>query len=146
MKKINILYWVVTVIFTTFILLSAIPDVQRAPDAEAIITHLGYPLYLLPFLGVAKILGVISVLLPILRELKEWAYAGIAIDLVGAFYSHMSVGDPASLWIFSVVGMVLLTTSYFLFRRKLDVARATAAGGGDSQGSGPNGTAFPILT
>ena len=57
--------------------------------------HLGYPTYLLPFVGTAKILGVAAVLFPGFGRVKEWAYAGLVFDLTGALHSHLSVGDPA---------------------------------------------------
>ncbi|MEP6848146.1 MAG: DoxX family protein [Acidobacteriota bacterium] len=103
--------------FAAFILLSAIPDVLRAKDAVDFIVHLGYPVYLLPFLGLAKILGSLTVVLPRFPRLKEWAYAGIVFDLIGALYSHLSVGDPASFWIFPVVGLTLAAGSYTFWRR-----------------------------
>ena len=78
--------------------------------------HLGYPVYLLRFIGTAKVLGVAAVLVPGLPRLREWAYAGLVLDLTGALYSHLSVGDPASIWIFAVFGLVLVTGSYLLQR------------------------------
>lgn len=118
MKKITIFYWIATVLFAALMTLSAIPDVMRSPEAAEFFRHLGYPAYLLPFLGVAKLLGVVAVLYPGFPRLKEWAYAGLAFDLVGAFYSHISVGDPVNFWIFSVIGLVLLFSSYFLYHKK----------------------------
>jgi hypothetical protein len=118
MKKVTILYWVFTCIFSAFMVLTAIPDILLSKGAIDVFARLGYPTYLLPFLGTAKILGVIVVLSPGFRKLKEWAYAGIAIDLVGAFYSHLSVGDPSSVWGFSVIGMALLAGSYLLYGKK----------------------------
>jgi LPXTG-motif cell wall-anchored protein len=118
MKGINILYWTFTVLLTVFMLLGAIPDLLRIPDAVSWLTHLGYPAYLLPFLGFAKVLGLTAILFPRLPRLKEWAFAGLAFDLIGALYSHLSVGDAASSWIFPVIGIVLLIGSYVLFRRK----------------------------
>jgi hypothetical protein len=61
-------------------------------------------------------LGVAAVLVPGLPRLREWAYAGLVFDLTGALYSHLSVGDPASIWIFAVFGLVLVTGSYLLQR------------------------------
>ena len=111
----KIAYWIVTVLMTTFITLSAVPDVLMVDGAVEIFQHLGYPGYLLPFIGVAKLLAVIAVLVPRLPRLKEWAYAGLVIDLVGAFYSHMAVGDPVSLWAPAVVALALVVGSYFLY-------------------------------
>jgi hypothetical protein len=83
----------------------------------AFFMHLGYPAYLLPFLGVAKTLGVLAVVVPGFPRLREWAYAGLTFDLSGALYSHLSVGDPASTWMFPVIGLLLVTASYSLYRQ-----------------------------
>ena len=118
MRKIKILSWIVTGLMAAFMLMASIPDVLVIPDAVAVFTHLGYPPYLLPFIGIAKILAVITVLVPGFPRLKEWAYAGLVFDLVGALYSHLSVGDPPSSWIFPIVGLLLVVGSYLLYRKK----------------------------
>ena len=90
MKKINIIYWVSTGLFAAFMLLGSIPDVIQHPQAvEMVVKHLGYPAYFLPYLGVAKLLGVAAILYPGLPRLKEWAYAVLHCDLVSAMYSAM---------------------------------------------------------
>jgi hypothetical protein len=109
----TISYWMVTGLMAAFMILSAIPDVARSEVAVTAFTHLGYPIYLLPFIGIAKIAGVAVVLLPSMGRVKEWAYAGLTFDLTGALYSHLSVGDPAGVWIFAVIGLILVTGSYF---------------------------------
>ena len=81
-----------------FMLMASIPDVLRLSLAVEVFTHLGYPTYLLPFLGPAKILSVTAVLVPGFPRLREWAYAGLVFNLVGAWYSHMSVSDPPGAW------------------------------------------------
>jgi|SRR6185436_2298512 len=118
MRKISVVYWVFTSCAGAFMLLGAIPDVLQVPGALALIAHLGYPGYLLPFLGVAKLLGVAAVVVPRLPKVKEWAYAGLIFDLVGAFYSHFSIGDGPGILIFPIVGLVLVTGSYFFYQRK----------------------------
>ena len=118
MNKSKIFYWLFTVLLAGLMGLAAVPDILRVPEAQAIFEHLGYPAYLLPFLGVAKLLAVITILVPGFARLKEWAYAGIVIDLTGALYSHLSVGDPLSTWIFPVIGLVLSAGSYAFFRSR----------------------------
>ena len=54
--------------------------------------QLGYPLYIIPLIGVTHILGGVGLLLPNVPRLTEWAYAGLAIDLSLAFYSHLNSG------------------------------------------------------
>jgi hypothetical protein len=118
MKTTKILYWIVTGLMAAFMLMASIPDVLQIPDAVAVFNHLGYPKYLLPFIGVAKILAVITILIPGFLRLKEWAYAGLVFDLIGALYSHLSVGDPPSNWIFPIVGLLLVFGSYVFYRRR----------------------------
>src|SRR4051812_4888129 len=95
MKKIKILYWTFTVLFAAAMIFSAIPDVQNTPEVIAFMTtKLGYPMYFAPFIGVAKLLGSIAILVPGFARVKEWAYAGLLFDLVGATYSLYASGEP----------------------------------------------------
>jgi uncharacterized membrane protein YphA (DoxX/SURF4 family) len=110
--------WAVTALMAALMLLSAVPDVLRVPGAMTVFRHLGYPPYLLLFLGTAKILGVAAVLAPGLPRLKEWAFAGLTFDLTGALYSHVSVGDPASVWTPAAIGLVLMAGSYVAYRTR----------------------------
>ena len=59
------------------------------------IMRLGYPSYIIPALGLGKVLAILAILWPGLPRLKEWAYAGIFFNMVGAFVSHVAVKDPA---------------------------------------------------
>ena len=108
--------WAVTGLMAALMLLSAVPDVLRVPEAMTVFTHLGYPPYLLLFLGTAKILGVAAVLTPGVPRLKEWAFAGLTFDLTGALYSHLSVGDPPGAWLPAFIGLFLVSGSYVAYR------------------------------
>jgi hypothetical protein len=89
-------------------------DLTGAPSMAQHVTALGYPDYLQHFLGVAKLLGAAVILLPRVRRLKEWAYAGMTFDLVGASYSHVAHHDASSELFLPVALLALLATSYFL--------------------------------
>lgn len=118
MKKTKIAYWIFTILIGAFMLFSAIPDIIVVPQAIDIVTkHLGYPVYFIRFIGVAKLLGVVAILIPGFPRLKEWAYAGLAYDLIGAIYSSSSVGDPASAWIFIILPLAVLFCSYFFYHK-----------------------------
>jgi uncharacterized membrane protein YphA (DoxX/SURF4 family) len=119
MKKTKIIYWIFTGPFAAFMLFSAIPDAMSTQEAKDFMTHLGYPLYIIPFLGVAKILGVIAILIPGFPRIKEWAYAGLAFDLIGATYSVISLGDPGYGWTFMFLPLIFLTGSYVFYHKKL---------------------------
>ena len=110
--------WVVTALMAALMVVSAVPDVLRIPGALAVFRHLGYPPYLLVFLGTAKMLGVAAVLTPGAPRLKEWAFAGLTFDLTGALYSHLSVGDPANVWMPAAIGLALMAGSYVAYRTR----------------------------
>jgi uncharacterized membrane protein len=75
MNKINILYWTFTGIFAAFMIFSSISNVLlQQPAVDLIHTQLGYPLYFISFIGIAKIVGAIVLLIPGLNRIKEWAY------------------------------------------------------------------------
>ena len=118
MKAHTLIGWIVTGLMATLMLLAAVPDVLRLPDAVSVFEHLGYPPYLLVFLGTAKMLGIAAVLVPGVPRLKEWAFAGLTFDLAGALYSHVSVGDPPSVWIPAAVGLALMAGSYAAYRMR----------------------------
>jgi uncharacterized membrane protein len=77
---------------------------------------LGYPLYIIPLIGVTHILGGVGLLIPSVPRLTEWVYAGLTIDLLLAAYSHLSAsGDPLHA-LDPVVVMAFLFASYVLRR------------------------------
>ena len=108
--------WIVTGLMAALLLLSALPDVFRSPGALTVFAHLGYPPYLLVFLGTAKLLGVLAVLFRRLPRLTEWAFAGLTFDVTGALYSHLSVGDPPSAWAPAAIALTLVGGSYVAYR------------------------------
>jgi len=123
MKKTKIIYWIFTIIFAGFMLFSSIPDIMKNPSAvDLITTHLGYPSYFIVFLGVAKLLGSIAILVPGFPRIKEWAYAGLTFDLIAGLVSFIAVGDPISKWAFMVVFLILPAGSYIFYHKKLKEA------------------------
>ncbi|TDG00521.1 DoxX family protein [Paenibacillus piri] len=122
MKKVNVLYWIFTGLVAVMMGVGTIPNILSVPDAVALFDHLGYPAYLLPFLGVAKLLGVIAILVPGFPRIKEWAYAGLAYDLAGAMYSSIAVGDPVIGWIFLLIGFGLIAGSYIYHHKRQKAA------------------------
>ena len=116
MRKNKIIFWAVTGLFALFMGSGSIPDILMVDDAKKICEHLGYPIYLMPFLGVAKALGAITILIPKFDRLKEWAYAGLCFDLIGATYSIIRV-DGLGNTLIPVIGILLLTISYIFLGR-----------------------------
>ena len=119
MKNIKILYWIFTIIFAIMMFGSAIPDVLSNEIAvKGMHIHLGYPLYFIPFIGVAKVLGVIAILIPGYPKIKEWAYAGLFFDLIGATYSIIANGGNAGQWGFMVMPLALGALSYLYYHKR----------------------------
>lgn len=119
MKKTNILYWVFTGLFAALMLFSALPDVFSEEAAVKVMHEdLGYPLYFIPFIGIVKVLGVIAILVPGYPRIKEWAYAGLCFDLLGATYSIIASGQSNSA-LFMVLPLSLACLSYTFYHRRL---------------------------
>ena len=97
-------YWVTTAAIALETLAGGVTDLVHGgtmlvtgQPVVQIVTHLGYPVYLLTILGVWKLLGGITLLVPGFPRLKEWAYAGIFFELTGALASVIvRGGDPWS--------------------------------------------------
>lgn len=107
-------YWVLTGLLCLPMGLGGVMDIVQPEEVLEVIRRLGYPAYFMTMLGVAKILGVVALLAPGLRRVKEWAYAGFTFDLIGAVISHMAVGDPIADSVMPAGLLVVLAGSYVL--------------------------------
>ena len=107
-------YWAVTALFCLAMAASGTMNLLRVEQMRESITALGYPEYLMTILGVAKILGVIALLIPGAPLLKEWAYAGFTFNLLGASASHALVRDPIAEAIVPLVVLGIAAASYLL--------------------------------
>jgi uncharacterized membrane protein YphA (DoxX/SURF4 family) len=114
MKTRNIGYWVATGLVAAAFGMGGVMDILQPPDVVAGMAHLGYPMHFATLLGVWKILGTIAVLVPGFARAKEWAYAGMFIDLTGAAVAHASVGDPAGNVLTPMLILAVLAASYVL--------------------------------
>ncbi|MEP6749858.1 MAG: DoxX family protein [Bacteroidota bacterium] len=121
MKKINIFYWIFTGLYAAFIILSSIPGIMSAPDSiKLVVTQLGYPAYFVPYISVLKCLGGIVLLIPGFPRLKEWAYAGLAFDLISAIYSFIATGLAMKEWLPVFLFLIVLACSYIFYHKKLN--------------------------
>jgi len=116
-KSVRAIHWVSTLLFVAALVWSGIQYLIEAPRMVATMTHLGYPIYFTKILGIAKLLGAAALLYPKFPTLKEWAYAGFTFDVVGAFLSHVSVGDPIYIALVPLGFLVLLLISYGSWKR-----------------------------
>ena len=109
-------FWVVTALFCLQVGFTAYAQL-RLPQVAAAFTHLGFPAYFRVELAWAKFLGVAVLLAPAPARLKEWAYAGFAINLASALIAHLSMGDGPQALAPSAATSVLWGLSYFFWRR-----------------------------
>ncbi|MHA4843970.1 DoxX family protein [Flavitalea antarctica] len=124
MKKRNkIIYWIATLWLALGMASTGIVQLLKLKEETGFIIKMGYPDYLLPFLGAAKIFGVVAVLIPRFPLLKEWAYAGFFFMMLGALYSHIVLGDAIN-EIFPPLLLLVLTILSWTFRpaeRKISI-------------------------
>ncbi len=117
MKKTKTIFWIITGLFSAFMVFSSIPDILMVPDALKFMSSLGYPDYFTPFIGVAKLLGIVAILIPGFPRIKEWAYAGLFYDLFGAVYSQIAVGGFSPPILIMLLPIGFLFVSYALYHK-----------------------------
>lgn len=117
------IYWITTVVTAIAFLIPGFGNLLHVEHFSNDMLHLGYPIYFSTILGIWKITGAIVILLPKLKILKEWAYAGIIFDLTGAAFSRLSVQDDIIMMVIPLIIACLAMGSWFLRpdNRKLSV-------------------------
>lgn len=119
-KQINIAYWVLTVLAAGMMGLSSYSNIISAPEAvDLVVTKMGYPAYFLPMIGVCKLAGSITILIPGFTRIKEWAYAGLMFDITAAMYSFSAIGEPINTWALLFIPVFLIVGSYLFYLKKL---------------------------
>lgn len=137
----RIVYWLFTGLLVAWLLAGGGFDIVHAQGALAILRKLGYPDYLGSILGVAKLLAVPALLFPRWPTLREWAYAGVSFDGLGAFFSHLAVRESRAATIAPLLFLACAAVSYALRPQPLeplprsDRASAPAANSGMSRKS-----------
>ncbi len=119
-KTITIIYWTFTILFSGFMIWSSVPGIKpNEQSVQFLHDFLGYPVYFIQFISVAKLIGAITILIPGLVKIKEWAYAGLFFDLAGAIYSLIYASpklEPGTLFI--LVPVLLGVISYIFWNKK----------------------------
>lgn len=115
-KKTRIAFWIATALFCLQMGFTAYAQLSLPQVAEAF-SHLGFPSYFRVELSWAKLIGVVLLLAPVSPRIKEWAYAGFAIDVASAVIAHVAVGDGVASWGWAFATGVLWGLSYFFWRR-----------------------------
>ena len=115
-RTVKIVYWIATIWLALGMASTGLVQLFKGKTGQGgvdMITHLGYPVYLLTILGIWKILGVIAVLIPKFPLLKEYAYAGFFFVMTGAMISHIAIGDPIKEILPSFLLLILIVVSWY---------------------------------
>ena len=113
-------YWGATGWLTLELPVGGVMDLLRGRAAvvagdpvDVVVSSIGYPVYVLLFLGLWKILGAAAIIAPGFPRLKEWAYAGSFFQITTAAASHAIVGDLVNVT-YPIVVMILTLVSWAL--------------------------------
>lgn len=117
MKKQKIIFWTATIIIALFDGLIPALTTQTKLAREGI-SHLGYPDYFGNLLLCFRIPGVLVLLIPqIPGRVKEWAYAGFAIEFISAAISHALVDGFAGNTFLPLAVLAVLIVSYISYHK-----------------------------
>ncbi len=109
-----IAYWIVTALVAANYLFAGYSYISRNEQVLEGAKALGYPVYFFVMLGVWKTLGAIAILMPKMPVVKEWAYAGMFINLIGASVSCAVMGFPLQHVITPAVMLLFVIASWAL--------------------------------
>jgi len=107
-------YWIITGILSLCIFSGGLAQALQVKGVVEGFKPLGYPTYFISIIGVWKVLGVIAILIPKFKLLKEWAYAGIFFAMTGAVISHIASNDVRVQIIAPIVFAIFTVLSWYL--------------------------------
>jgi DoxX-like family len=116
MKKIKVLYWTTTVLAMGTGASSGYMYFS-SPFMIGVFKHLELPDYFRIELGLLKVLGSLSILIPVIpARIKEWAYFGFGITFLSGTIAHMAI-DGISKSFFPLIPFFFLVLSYHYYHR-----------------------------
>ncbi len=118
MKTKKIVYWVLLGLFCLMMLGDGYAGISQQQTGRESFYQLGYPEYLLIIIGTAKVLGVIALLQPWFKIVREWAFAGFAFTFIGASLSWVCVHGPVLFVVMPLVMLGVLVAIYMLKTKK----------------------------
>ena len=136
MKAKTMLYWTTTCLIALETFAGGVMDlthgrtgVVSGPFVTQVVTQLGYPVSILAIVGIYKIPGAVTLLVPGFPRLKEWAYAGIIFELSGAAASQAACGNWGEL--IAPLSLLCLTMASWSLRPPGRMIGARSHAGGD---------------
>jgi len=112
----KIIFWLTTTVIAIAYFTTGLGNLLPFAHIAQDMSHLGYPAYFLKIIGTWKILAAIAVVIPNFQRIKEWAYAGMILDLTGAAFSRYFTGDPWPTIVIPLAISTLITVNYVIRR------------------------------
>jgi hypothetical protein len=128
-KRKLIWYWIITGILSFCIFTGGLFQALQSKEVLQGFKPLGYPTYFISLIGIWKMLGVIAILIPNFKLLKEWAYAGIFFTMTGAVISHIASDDVKVQIISPIVLAVFTVLSWYLRPANRKIISVNPTGG-----------------
>ena len=116
-NKTNIAYWIFTVLLCVLMLFSASMYLFNYDHIQVEFQKLGFPVYLIYPLAIAKIVGVIALLQTKIAVLKEWAYAGFSFVFLFAAISHAAIDGLTLNSFLPIIALGILVLSYINYHK-----------------------------
>ena len=117
LRKEKIIYRIGIVLLAIWFGASGYLEISRNPLVWDHTILMGYPPYFITALGIAKIAGVIVLLIPNkLSWLKEWVFAAFFFDVIFAFISGYSFPGIIDI-VRPATAFVLILITYIMFRK-----------------------------
>ncbi len=110
MKTARISHWIFTGLLSALLLMSASMYIMNHDEIAVAFIVLGFPIWIIYPLAIAKILGVAMLLTKWKEWLTEWAYAGILFNVLLAMTAHFTVEDGEQMG--AIIGLILMIGSY----------------------------------
>ena len=107
----KVAYWVSTGLVAALSAFSAFAYLSGSSQAVQGFAHVGYPQQLRIILGIAKLLGAITLVVPGVPRFKEWAYAGFTFAWISAFIAHYLANDGPKAFL-PLILLAVLVVSY----------------------------------
>ena len=117
LRKERIIYRIGIILLSMWFGASGLLEITKNPLVWDRTLLMGYPPYFITALGIAKIAGVIVLIIPNkLSWLKEWVFAALFFDVIFAFISGYSFAGISEI-VKPVVAFVLILITYIMFRK-----------------------------
>lgn len=111
-KRKKIIFWATTTVIAITYFITGLGNLLPFPHIAQDMAHLGYPAYFLKIIGTWKIIAAIVIVIPKFQHIKEWAYAGMILDLTGAALSRYFIGDAWPTIVIPLGISILITVNY----------------------------------